>query len=105
MIHEDAAVRNPLRGAVVTDVVRAKTSEHLQLQVDSRFVPNASMQLTIGRPRYVSDALLASVGPPVAVGIGIEPPGESAFAAVKTSTPVSVTSKVCSIFSLALDHR
>jgi hypothetical protein len=29
-------------------------------------------------------------------GIGIGPPGEFSFAAVKTSTPVSVTSMVCS---------
>lgn len=30
-------------------------------------------------------------------GIGIGPPGESAFLAVRISTPVSVTSKVCSV--------
>lgn len=30
------------------------------------------------------------------VGMGIGPPGESSSLAVKTSTPVSVTSKVCS---------
>lgn len=29
-------------------------------------------------------------------GIGMGPPGESSFLAVNTSTPVSVTSKVCS---------
>jgi len=46
-----------------------------------------------------------SVVPFVAVGIGIGPPGEFSFAAVKTSTPVSVTSKVCSIHILALGHN
>lgn len=39
-----------------------------------------------------------SVFPPScsAPGIGIGPPGESSFLAVNTSTPVSVTSRVCS---------
>lgn len=32
----------------------------------------------------------------VSLGIGIGPPGESSFLAVNTSTPVSVTSTVCS---------
>ena len=40
------------------------------------------------------------------MGIGTGPPGEFSFAAVKTSTPVSVTSKVCSIcVMLELDHK
>ena len=32
-----------------------------------------------------------------AVGIGIGPPGEFSLLAVRTSTPVSVTSNVCSV--------
>ena len=36
------------------------------------------------------------LSPLVGVGIGIGPPGELGFLAVKTSTPVSVTNMVCS---------
>jgi len=39
------------------------------------------------------------------VGIGIGPPGEFSLLAVRTSTPVSVTSNVCSVSSSAWDHR
>jgi hypothetical protein len=35
--------------------------------------------------------------PLVVIGMGIGPPGEFSFLAVKTSTPVSVTNRVCSI--------
>lgn len=63
------------------------------------------IQLAIDRPNYAFDAPLAFPVPFVVVGIGIGPPGEFSFRAVKTSTPVSVTSKVCSMRMLALDHK
>jgi hypothetical protein len=63
------------------------------------------IQIGTDRPNYGLDAPLAFAVPFVVVGIGIGPPGELSFAAVKTSTPVSVTSKVCSIHMLALDHK
>lgn len=50
-------------------------------------------------------AQLVSAGPSVATGIGTGPPGEAALPAVKTSTPVSVTSKVCSVRILAMSHE
>lgn len=52
------------------------------------------------------NASLASAVPFVVVGMSIGPPGEFSFAAVKTSTPVSVTSKVCPIVcKSALGHK
>src|SRR3954462_3709142 len=68
-------------------------------------MPCCVIQLGIDRPNYALDALLAFAVLFVVVGIGIGPPGEFSFAAVKTSTPVSVTSKVCSIRMLALGHK
>ena len=56
-------------------------------------------------PNYALDAPLVFAAPFVAVGIGIGPPGESSFRAVRTSTPVSVTSMVCSLHMLALDRK
>lgn len=63
------------------------------------------IQLGTDRPNYALDAPLAFAVSFVVVGIGIGPPGEFSFAAVKTSTPVSVTSKVCSIRMLAFGHK
>ena len=42
------------------------------------------------------NAALAATFPSVVVGISIGPPGELALSAVRTSTPVTVTSNVCS---------
>lgn len=53
------------------------------------------------RMDYVLDAPLSFPVPSRTAGIGIGPPGEFSLAAVKISTPVSVTSKVCSRCMLA----
>lgn len=54
------------------------------------------IQFDIDRPNYALDALLAFAVPSIVIGMGIVLPGDFSLAAVKTSTPASVTSKVCS---------
>lgn len=46
---------------------------------------------------YRCKLVIAASDQAAGVGIGTGPPGESAFRAVKTSTPVSVTRRVCSV--------
>lgn len=72
---------------------------------DQNSMPCYVIELGIDGLNYTLDAPLAFAVPFVVVGIGTGPPGEFSFAAVKTSTPVSVTSKVCSISMLALGHK
>lgn len=56
---------------------------------------------SIDGPNYHLDTPLASA----VTGISTGPPGDFSLAAVKTSTPVSVTSKVCSTRMLALGRK
>lgn len=63
-------------------------------------MPLCFTQPRIDRQDYSLVVPLAFDVPFSTVGIGIGPPGEFSFLAVKTSTPVSVTSKVCSIDKL-----
>lgn len=57
--------------------------------------------LSIDGANYHLDTPLASA----VIGIGTGPPGDFSLAAVKTSTLVSVTSKVCSTRMLALGRK
>lgn len=56
---------------------------------------------SIDGPNYPLDVPLASV----VIGMGADLPGDFSLAAVKISTPVSVTSKVCSTHVLALGRK
>ena len=77
-------------------VENMSTRIELEIRFGRHFAFHALKYSYIYMQDYTLQLVAAAAVPLVALGMGTFPPGESANLAVRTSTPSSVTSRVCS---------
>lgn len=101
-----------LTGRLAVRTYKYLTTSHLQPSASPAQIKlHTSHLMLLNRATHRRAENYAWVAPLVfavsfgVAGIGIGPPGEFSFFAVKTSTPVSVTNKVCSRHLLAFGNR